>query len=94
MGFHPLDWIFILLIGLALFGPRALQSIARSAGKTVNQAKTMKDKVMSELPVEELSEISRQIPRVPLNSRQAVEMLMTPEPAREPVKKLQDPKQD
>ena len=91
MGFHALDWVIILLIGLAIFGPRALQSLARSAGKTMGQVKTVKDKVISELPIEELSEVSREIPRIPINSHQAIEMLITPEPEREPVKKAQEP---
>jgi Sec-independent protein translocase protein TatA len=80
MGFHFMDLIVIAAIGLALFGPKALQSMARSAGKGVGQAKTMKDKVMSELPMEEITKITDQIPQVPLNSRQAIQMLMTPEP--------------
>ena len=91
MGFHPLDWVIIILIGLAIFGPKALQSVARNAGRTISQTKTVKDKVMSELPMEELSEVSREIPRVPMNSHQAIEMLMTPEPGREPIKRVQEP---
>ena len=94
MGFHPLDWVIIIVIGLAIFGPKTLQSLARNAGKTINQAKTVKDKVMAELPLEELSEVSREIPRVPMNSYQAIEMLMTPESRGEPVKKPQEPKRE
>jgi len=78
-GFHMLDLVFILLIGLAIFGPKALQSMARSAGKGMSHAKDLKDKVVSELPVEEISEMSRRIPRVPTNPHQVVQMLMTPE---------------
>ena len=94
MGFHPLDWVIIIVIGLAIFGPKTLRSLARNAGKTINQAKTVKDKVIAELPLEELSEVSREIPRVPKNSYQAIEMLMTPEPGKEPVKRVQEPKQE
>ena len=79
MGFHFVDLIVIAAIGLALFGPKALQSMARSAGKGVGQAKSMKDKVMSEIPLEEITKITDQIPQVPLNSRQAIQMLLTPE---------------
>lgn len=80
MGFHPLDWVIILaVVGLLILGPKALQSVGRSAGKGIGQAKAMKDKVMAELPVGEISQVSRQIPRVPMNSRQAIEMLITPE---------------
>jgi len=94
MGFHALDWVIILVVALAIFGPRALQSVSRNAGKTMGQAKTVKDKVISELPIEELSEVSREIPRIPMNPHQAIEMLMTPEPGREPVKRVQEPKQE
>ena len=72
MGFHALDWVIILVVALAIFGPRALQSVARNAGKTMGQAKTMKDKVISELPIEELSEVSREIPRIPMSPHQAI----------------------
>lgn len=78
-GFHILDLVFIALIVLAIFGPKALQSMARNAGKGVSQVKGLKNKVMAELPVEEFSEMSQQLPRVPLNSRQALGMLVTPE---------------
>jgi len=80
MVFHFADLIVIAAIGLALFGPKTLQTIARSAGKGLGQAKTMKDKVMSELPMEEITKITDHIPQVPLNSRQAIQMLLTPEP--------------
>jgi Sec-independent protein translocase protein TatA len=80
MGFHFVDLIIIAAIGLALFGPKALQSMARSAGKGLGEAKTMKDKLMSELPMEEITKITEQIPQVPLNSRQAMQMLIMPEP--------------
>jgi Sec-independent protein translocase protein TatA len=92
MGFHMLDLVFIALIGLAIFGPKALQSMARSAGRGMNQAKDLKNKVIAELPVEELSELSRQVPRVPTNPYQAVGMLVTPE--KEPEPKTSEEKKD
>ncbi len=73
---HLLDLLPILLIGLAIFGPKTLQSLARSTGKGVGQAKTVKDKLMAELPVQEISKLSEHIPQVPMNSRQAVQMLL------------------
>jgi Sec-independent protein translocase protein TatA len=77
MGLHFVDMIIVAAIGLALFGPKALQSVAREAGKTVSQAKQAKDKVMAEVPlVDEVTKIKDNIPQVPLNSRQALEMLM------------------
>jgi TatA/E family protein of Tat protein translocase len=89
MGFHMLDLVVVLLIGLALFGPKALQSMARSAGKGVREAKVMKDKVMTELPLEEISEVSRHISRVPMSPQQAVQMLITQEPAERSTEKAQ-----
>jgi Sec-independent protein translocase protein TatA len=80
MGLHWLDLLPILLIGLAIFGPKALQSMARNVGKGVNQAKEMKDQVLSELPVEEISKVTR---RIPMSPQHAIQMLLTP-PEREP----------
>ena len=79
-GFHILDLVIIAIIGLALFGPKALQSIARNAGKSVGQAKTAKEKVMAELPLEELSKMAH---KVPMNPQQAIQMLITPENEKE-----------
>lgn len=92
MGLHLLDLLPILLIGLAIFGPKTLQSIARSAGKGVSQAKDVKDKLMSELPMEEITKITEGIPSVPMNSRQAVQMLLTSsaKPAVEATEVVQD----
>ncbi|WP_322480537.1 Sec-independent protein translocase subunit TatA/TatB [Thermogemmatispora sp.] len=77
MGFHPIDLLIILLFGLALFGPRALQSVARNLGRGVGQARVMKDKIKEELRVEELAQISENIPRLPLNTREAARLLLT-----------------
>lgn len=79
MGLHIVDLIIVAAIGLALFGPKALQSVAREAGKTVGQAKEAKDKLMAEVPLDEVTKIKDNIPQVPLNSRQALEMLMDSE---------------
>jgi TatA/E family protein of Tat protein translocase len=79
-GFHILDLVVIAIIGLALFGPKALQSIARNAGKGVGQAKTAKEKVMAELPLEDLSKVAQ---KVPMNPQQAIQMLITPEKKKE-----------
>ena len=75
MGFHMLDWIPILLIALVIIGPKALQSMSRNIGKGVGQAKEVKDQVLSELPVEEITKVTRQIPMSP---QQAIQMLITP----------------
>jgi len=79
-GFHILDLVVIAIVGLALFGPKALQSIARNAGKGVGQAKTAKEKVMAELPLEDLSKV---VQKVPMNPQQAIQMLITPEKEKE-----------
>jgi Sec-independent protein translocase protein TatA len=78
-GFHLLDLVVILVIGLLVAGPKALQSMSRNAGKGVGQAKAMKDKVMAELPMEEVTKISETISKIPLSPQQAVQMLLTPE---------------
>ena len=79
MGFHFVDILVVALVALALFGPKTLQSIAKSVGKGAAQAKDMKDKLMAELPMDEVSKLREGIPQVPLNSRDAVRMLITPE---------------
>ncbi|WP_069802862.1 Sec-independent protein translocase subunit TatA/TatB [Thermogemmatispora onikobensis] len=76
MGFHPIDLLIIFLFGLALFGPRALQSVARNLGRGVGQARVVKDKIKEELQVEELAQISGNIPRLPLNTREAASLLL------------------
>jgi len=75
-GFHILDLLVIAIIGLLLFGPKTLQSIARNAGKGVGQAKAAKEKIMAELPVEEITRVTS---KVPMNAQQAIQMLITPE---------------
>ena len=76
MGGHWFELIVVILVGLALFGPKTLQSLGRNAGRGIGQAKDMKDKIMSDLPMEELHKMSENIPTSP---RHAVQILMTPE---------------
>ena len=90
MGFHLLDLLLPLLIGLALFGPKALQSLARSVGRGASQIKTVQEQVMAELPLEELSDVARQLPRVPRNPQQALHLLMRPEPTERTEEKQRD----
>ena len=78
-GLHLLDLIVVLAIALLIAGPKTVQSISRKAGKGVGQAKTMKDKVMAELPMEEISEISNTFAKIPLSPQQAVQKLLLPE---------------
>ena len=79
MGFHFIEIAVIAVIVLALLGPKALQSMARDAGKGLNQAKNMKDKVLAELPMEEISEVTNSIPRIPTHPHDVVKILMGPE---------------
>ncbi len=79
MGFHPIELVVIAVIVLALLGPKALQSIARGAGKGVNQANDMKNKMLAELPMEEISQVSSKIPRIPTHPHDVVKMLIGPE---------------
>ena len=78
-GIHLLDLIVILAIILLIAGPKALQSISHKAGKGVGQAKTMKDKVMAELPMDEISNISNTFSKIPMSPQQAVQKLLLPE---------------
>jgi Sec-independent protein translocase protein TatA len=93
-GFHLLDLIVILAIGLLIAGPKALQSISRNAGKGVGQAKTMKDKVMAELPMEEISEISHTLSKIPLSPQQAVQKLLLPDSEKKQPEAKQDVKKE
>lgn len=82
MGFHLLDILIVAAIGLALFGPKALQSMARNTGRGFGQVKDVKDKLLADLPMEDISKVTGQIsklPQIPLNSRQAIQMLVTSE---------------
>jgi Sec-independent protein translocase protein TatA len=74
---HIIDILVIAGVVLALFGPKMLQSIAHDAGKGLGKAKEMKDTLMSDLPMEDIHNMTKNVPRVPLNSRQALGMLMT-----------------
>ncbi len=78
-GLHLLDLIIIVAIAMLIAGPKTVQSLSRKAGKGVGQAKTMKDKVMAELPVEEISGISNTFSKIPMSPQQAVQKLLLPE---------------
>jgi Sec-independent protein translocase protein TatA len=74
---HILDWLVVIGAALALFGPKMLQSVAHNAGKTAGQAKGLKDKVMSDLAMDDLADIKNSIPTVPTNPQQAVKMMLS-----------------
>lgn len=79
MGFHPLDLLVVVVVGLLIFGPTKLQSMARGAGRLSRQAKEAKDKLMSELPMEDFTNASRALPRIPASPQQAARMLLAPD---------------
>lgn len=79
-GFHILDLIVILGIALLILGPKLVESAAKNVGKGVGQAKVAKDKVVSELPVEEITKFTSKIPTHP---HQVVQMLLAPEKSKE-----------
>ncbi len=71
-GFHLSGLIVVLVIGLLIASPKALQSMSRNVGKHVGQAKAIKEKVLA-------SGISQSISKIPLSPQQAVHMLLTTE---------------
>lgn len=77
MPFHLPELIVLVGIALAIFGPKTLNSMARSAGKGVSQAKNVKDQIMADLPMEDIARVTNSIPQVPLNPQQAIRMLLT-----------------
>ena len=96
-GLHILDLIVVVAIALLIVGPKTVQSLSRKAGKGVGQAKTVKDQLMSELPMEEISDITNTFSKIPLSPQQAVQKLLLPEQknkqseAKEEVKKEGSP---
>ena len=92
-GFHFIDLLVILGIILLVAGPKALQSMSRNAGRGLGKAKAMKDEVLAGLPVEELSEMAQQIPRIPLNPQQAAKKLLLPEQEKNKEKPIPEEKE-
>jgi Sec-independent protein translocase protein TatA len=77
MGFHLFDIVIVVGIGMLIFGPQAFLKWSRSAGKSMKQVNDLKNQVLSELPLNEITEISRNVPRIPTNPLQMAQMLMT-----------------
>lgn len=80
MGFHPLDIIVIVGIALLIFGPKTLQSISHSAGRGVGHAKDLKEKLMTELPVEEMARVNETISQIPTSPQQVAQKLIFSSP--------------
>ena len=89
MGFHVLDLVPIILIALVIIGPKALQSMSRNIGKGVGQAKEVKDQILSELPVEEITKATSKIPTSP---QHAIQMLLAPPAPPEKESESKEPK--
>ncbi len=89
-GLHILDLIVILAIAMVIIGPKTVQSLSRKAGKGVGQAKDMKDKVMAELPMEDISAISNTFSKIPSNPHQAVQKLLLPQQDNNPSEAKQE----
>ena len=76
-GFHPLDFFVIVGIALLIFGPKTVQSIARSTGRGVHRAREAKEKVLSEFPVEDFAQMSKIVSHIPLSPQQAARKLIS-----------------
>jgi Sec-independent protein translocase protein TatA len=73
---HLVEILIIAGIALAIFGPKALQEMARNAGKGVGQANSMKEKFMADMPIKELSSVAETVSKVPTNPAQAMQMMV------------------
>jgi Sec-independent protein translocase protein TatA len=77
-GFHPLDLIIVVGVALLLFGPKTLQSLSHNVGRGMGHAKDMKEKVMAELPMDDLSRVTENIARLPTSPQKVARMLIAP----------------
>lgn len=77
MGFHPLELLLIAGVALLIFGPKTLQSLAHKAGRGVNQVKDAKDKLLADLPMEDIHKISQTVSQIPLSPQQAAQKLLS-----------------
>ena len=73
---HIVEILIIAVVALAIFGPKALQEIARNTGKGVSQANAMKQKFMDDMPVKELNSVAETISKVPTNPAQAMQRMV------------------
>lgn len=76
-GFHILDIIVVVGVALLIFGPKALQSISHNAGRGMGQVKDAKNKLLAELPVEDLARVKETVSQIPLSPQQAAQRLVT-----------------
>lgn len=79
-GIHVSGLIVALVVALAIVGPKTQQAVSRHVGKRVGQARVMREKVMAELPLEEIAGLSQSISKLPLSPQQALQRMLTMEP--------------
>lgn len=77
MGFHLLDLVVIVGVALLIFGPKTLQSISHNAGRGLGHAKDVKEKLMAELPMEDLAQVTETVSQIPLSPQQAARRLVS-----------------
>ncbi len=75
-GFHALDLIVIAGVILLIFGPKTLQSLSHSAGRTVTKARDTKDKMLAEIPMEDFSSFKETVSQIPLSPQQVAQKLL------------------
>ncbi len=73
---HIVEILIIAGIALAIFGPKALQEMARNTGKGVGQAHAIKEKFMADMPVKEFKSVAETVSKVPTNPAQAMQMMV------------------
>lgn len=93
-GFHALDLIVIVGIALLIFGPKTLQSISRNAGRGLGQAKEAKNRLLADLPMEDLAQVSQTVSQIPLSPQQAARKLITSALSKEEKKALPEPAEE
>jgi TatA/E family protein of Tat protein translocase len=88
MGFHPVELAILAVILLAIFGPKKLTSMMHEVGKGMGHAKKATEKIMAEVPVEDLTKLKEQV-NMAANPSQAVKRLLLDEPKAETDKTAQ-----
>jgi Sec-independent protein translocase protein TatA len=94
MGFHYIDIIVIVAIAMLILGPKTVQSMARGAGKSMKQVKSLKEDLLSDLPKDEISQVTNHISKIPTSPFQVAQLLMAPEPTPTEKPQAQEPKKE
>lgn len=75
---HFLNYVLIAVVILALFGPKTLQSLARSAGKATGEMKHAKDQLVSDPSLENALKLKQSFDKIPTSPQQAARMMLMP----------------